>query len=118
MRYADPTADMLREWATWLAARPERVRLVAEKFDPWTLYRLASSGHRVFIVSFDEAVDGHVLLRVGVSGEFNALAFERTVFGIEPEDLTECDLPRPDENVGSADLDIDEVIVLMQRRPS
>ena len=118
MRYADPTPDMLREWAQWLAACPECVRLVAEEFDPWTLYRLAGSGHRVFIVGFDENQDGSITMKVGVSGEFNAVAFERTVFGIKPEDLTECDLPAPGENVGNADLDIEEVKILMQRRPS
>jgi len=37
---------------------------------------------------------------VNVLAEFNLLMHERQVFGIDPNDLEPCELPRPDENVG------------------
>lgn len=67
---------------------------------------MKSTGQRVYILSFFEPdPDGKIRCRVGVSGDFNVLAFERDVFGIDVEDLVECDLPAPGEPVGSADLD-------------
>ena len=104
-RYTQPTAEQLGAWQEWLALRPLHVRTIAERFDPWTLYRLSSSGHRVTVQSFDEDESGGVTLKVFVSGEFNLVAFERVVFGIDPDDLEECDLPDAGEQVGSADLD-------------
>lgn len=100
-RHIEPTAGQIREWKKWVAKRPPHVRAVAEKFDPWTLYRMRSTGHRVTLVSFGEAPDKTVTLTVAVLGRFNATAFERQVFGIDPADLTECDLPAPDEPVGA-----------------
>jgi len=103
--FAEPTEEQRAGWAEWVAERPEAVRLVAEKFNPWALYRLKTSNHRVTLVSFDEPKDGSpVTLRVNVTGEFNRVAFERCVFGIKPEDLEECDLPGPDELLGSQGL--------------
>jgi hypothetical protein len=105
----DPDESILREWSDWLADRPDSVKAAAEKFKPWKLYRLKGSGHRVTLVSFDEPADGSpVTLKVFVSGEFNAVAFERTVFGIQQDDLEECDLPGPGEVCGSMDLDIED----------
>jgi len=34
---------------------------------------------------------------------------KRRVFGVKPEDLTECDIPASDEITGSMDLSIEEV---------
>lgn len=103
----EPTDDDRAGWAEWLAERPERIRAVAQRFEPWKLYRLKSSNHRVTVVSFDQPKDESqsVTLKVHVSGDFNLVAFERTVFGILPEDLEECDLPGSGEPVGSANLD-------------
>lgn len=110
MRYVQPTAMNEREWKKWVAERPESIRKVCERFDPWTLYRLKPTGQRVYILSFSEpGADGKVLCRIGVSAEFNLLTFERDVFGIDPDDLEECDLPKDDEQVGSLDLPIDVV---------
>jgi hypothetical protein len=75
------------------------VRAVAERFDLWSLYRLKSSGHRVTIYSFRES--DPVTVTVNVLGDFNALIFERQVFGVAPDDLEPCDLPSADELVGS-----------------
>ena len=110
MRHTQPTAENLAAWKKWVAERPESIRKVCERFDPWTLYRLKTTGQRVYILSFSEpGLDGKVTCRVGVSGEFNLLTFERDVFGIDPDDLEECDLPGPDEQLGSLDLPIDIV---------
>ncbi len=108
-RFVEPTPEQERAWREWVAERPPEVRAVAEQFDPWTLYWMPSSRHRVTLRSFDETEDGRVTLRVVVSGRFNAVIFDREVFGIEPDGLVECDLPDPDELVGSLDLTDDEV---------
>lgn len=98
-------------WRAWVAERPEAVRLVAERFEPWTLYRLKNSGNRVVVQSFQETAP--VTMTVMVSGRFNAVMFERRVFGVEPEDLEPCDLPAPDEPLGAVlteDEDVDRFI--------
>jgi len=94
----DPSPSQVESWNTWVQARPAAVKEVASKIVPWKLYRMTSTGQRVTVVSFDEHKDGHVTCRVQVGGEFNRVAFEREVFGIDPEDLVECDLPDSSEN--------------------
>lgn len=93
----EPTEDHKKEWAEWVAQRPEVVRAIAEKFFPWKLYRMKSTGQRVGIYSFSE--DGTIT--VLVTGAFNKVNFDRQVFGIDPKDLEECELPSPDEAVGT-----------------
>lgn len=101
-RYFEPTPEQEQGWHAWVASRPPAVRAVAERFQPWELYRVKSSGHRVYVASFDEQDDGKVTLKVAVTGQFNAVAFERLVFGIEPDDLEPCELPAPEEVTGAA----------------
>lgn len=108
-RITDPTPEQEAGYAAWVAARPESVRVVAERFTPWDLYRMKSTGHRVTIASFGEQQDGRVTLTVSVRAEFNAIMFERNVFGIDPDDLEPCELPSPDEHVGAV-LTQDEAI--------
>lgn len=115
MRYRKPTPEQVEAFKEWLATLPPKVKEIAEKFDVWTLYRMKSTGQRVFIQSFDETDDG-VTLVVGVSGEFNLVTHERAVFGIDPDDLEECDLPRPGELVGNADLDFDTLKNVLEER--
>lgn len=98
------TPEKLDAWKDWLKDRPPIILELAEKFPPNKLFRLGSSGHRVFVYSYEE----NNTLTVVVSGEYNMVAFERQVFGIHPEDLTECDLPKEGEPLGSFDMDIDE----------
>lgn len=99
-RIVEPTSEQEAGYRDWVASRPPHVRTVAERFDPWSLYRL-KSGHRVTVLSFGEAKDGCVTLTVNVSGEFNLLAFERQVFGVPPDDLEPCDLPDAAEPIGA-----------------
>jgi hypothetical protein len=96
----EPTEEMRASYQQWVATRPECVRVVAERFEPWALYRMKSTGQRVVILSFGEAEDDTVTLTVYISGEFNLTLFNRQVFGIKPDDLEPCDLPPKDEPVG------------------
>jgi hypothetical protein len=61
---------------------------------------MKSTGQRVTVYSFGEG--DRVTLTVNVEGRFNAIAFERQVFGIDPDDLEPCDLPVAGELLGSA----------------
>lgn len=88
----------------WVATRPEKIRALIKKYPPNRLYRLKTSNHRVTIAAYEEREDGRVGFRVDVTGEYNLVAMERSVFGIDPEDLEECDLPGPGEDLGNAGL--------------
>ncbi len=74
---------------------------VAERFEPWGLYRLVPTGQRVTVVSFGTHDDGSITLTVNVSSEFNFATADRDVFGINPNDLVPCELPEPSERCGS-----------------
>ena len=41
--YKEPTPEDQTRWKDWVEARPENVRVWAEKFYPWVLYRMKSS---------------------------------------------------------------------------
>lgn len=84
-------------WKEWVAGRPPGVQALCERLPPDRLYRMKSTGNRVTLHSYAE--DGTVT--VNISADFNAVIFERQVFGINPDDLEECDLPRPDEPLGA-----------------
>ena len=107
MNLYEPTEEQIRKWDEWVKERPECVRVVAERFKPWKLYRM-KAGHRVYLASFCE--DG--TMTVFVTGRFNFVAFDRRVFGVNPDDLTECDLPGPGEVTGSMNLSIPEAKAL------
>jgi hypothetical protein len=83
-------------WDEWVATRPACVQALCKRLPPDRLYLLKSSKHRVFLHSYSE--DGTVT--VCVTGDYNAVTFERRVFGVSPGDLEECDLPGQDEVLG------------------
>lgn len=83
------------EFDAWLSTRPESIQKLAKKIPPGRLYRM--DNQRVFPYSYNE--DG--TLTVIVSGEYNAIVFERSVFGVKPESLVECDLPEEGEALGT-----------------
>ena len=89
----------------WLATRPREIQDLAHRFPPDRLYSLAPNGTRVIIYAYSE----DETLIVDVLASFNALTFERRVFGIKPTDLTECDLPDPDETLGALLTDRGEI---------
>lgn len=97
-RIYEPTPEQEQGWAEWVETRPPPVRDVARRFEPWSLYRLKSTGQRVTIRSI--ASDG--TLTVNVTGQFNLISHARAVFGIDADDLEPADLPGPDEPVGEA----------------
>ena len=117
MNIAEPTEESRENWKAWVAARPAHVRAVIERhgFQPWKLYRMKSTGHRVTIAAFDEQKGDRITMRVNVTGEFNLVQFERQVFGVDPNDLEECDLPDPAEPLGSLDISVEEVRALIGR---
>lgn len=88
------------EWQKWLKKRPPHVRAIAEKYPPNRLYRLKTTGHRVTVYSLREGKGGAVTMTVNITAEYNLVDFERQVFGIDPNDLEECDLPAPGEPLG------------------
>lgn len=100
-RFYDPTPEQHSGWNEWVASRPENVRAVAEKFDPWSLFLMPKTGQRCTIVSFGEADNGSVTLTVNITGEYNLTVFDRQVFGVDPSDLEPCDIPAPTEPVGT-----------------
>src|SRR5690242_16066373 len=97
MNIYTPTPKDKQIYNDWMATRPPHIQEVARRFRPWRLYRLATSGCRVTIDGFGE--DGTV--SVFVSGKYNATPFEHRVFGVDPDDLGECELPPLDEPVGA-----------------
>ena len=96
-RYCQPTPEQQKGWAKWVKERPPEVRKIAERFDPWSLYLLKTTGQRVTLASISE----NDTVTVNVLAEFNLVMHERQVFGINPNDLVPCDLPQPNEPVGA-----------------
>jgi hypothetical protein len=84
-------------WDEWVASRPSVIREMCEKFPPNRLYQLKSTNQRVTLHSY--STDG--TMTVNVTGEYNAVIFERQVFGIRPDDLVECDLPQSTDPLGA-----------------
>ena len=101
--FREPTKGDLSTWRKWVKKRPSSIRALIRQrgFNPWTLYRLKNSGHRVALCSFIEpggAPDQHdpgcpkasegcgyvnrfegPSVTVSVDGRFNAVGFERRV---------------------------------------
>ena len=89
-KFYEFTPDQQHDWDEWLASRPEGIRNLALNFPPNRLFLLKSTGQKVSPTSYNESGTITVL----VSGDFNLVSFERRVFGIAPEDLEECDIPK------------------------
>lgn len=117
-RIHEPSKADENAWKKWLDSRSATVRAVAERFDPWSLYKMKSE-HRCTIISFGEEKDGGISLRVLITGQFNRIMFDRQVFGVSPDDLEPCDLPSPDEILGAVltkDKDIDAFVDVLARQ--
>lgn len=104
-RWMDWTSEQQAAFDEWLSDRPTEIRALAQRFPPHTLYWLDPPGHRVYVIGYNE--DG--TLRVVVDGQFNLVTFSREVFGVNPDDLTECDLPGDGDPVGEICQTADEV---------
>lgn len=99
-RFHEPTPEQEAVWGQWVAERPDKVREVAQRFDPWTLYQMKNTGQLVYVYSFGEEADGSVTMTVDITGQFNLIAFDQRVFGIDPDNLKECDLPDEGQPLG------------------
>ncbi|MFA6036383.1 MAG: hypothetical protein WC759_05525, partial [Candidatus Micrarchaeia archaeon] len=88
-------SELSKDWDAWVNKRPA-IKDLCTNYPPNLLYRLKSTGQRVTISSYNEAQT----LTVSVTGEFNLIDFERDVFGVDPSDLEECELPDEDEELG------------------
>lgn len=100
-------------WNAWVSTRPAAVQDLCKRLPPDRLYLLKTSNRRVTLYSYSE--DGTVT--VNVTGEYNMVTFSRQVFGINPDDLEECDLPADDEPLGemlTERVDIEEFIDLVR----
>lgn len=79
-------------YSEWVASRPLIVQEMIRKWPPNILFRLKTTGQRVVVIAYNES--GTVT--VDVLEEFNPerpYTTNRRVFGINPHDLEECDLP-------------------------
>jgi hypothetical protein len=97
----------------WVESRPPKIQALCKRLPPDRLYLMRSTGQRVTLAAYNE--DGTV--RVDVTGHFNFLAFDRTVFGISPDDLEECDFPPSDQPIGTMlteQSDVDGLIGIMR----
>jgi len=83
-------------WQEWLKNKPPIIKELAARFPPYKLFRLKPTGQRGPIVSLSES--GTVTMQI--TGDFNRVMFAKNVFGLNPDDLEECDLPGPDELLG------------------
>jgi len=99
-RIFEPTPEQVAGYQEWFRGRPQRVKDLLEKFDPWTLYRMKSTNKRVTIVACDEMKDGSLKFTVHVSASYNFVAFERNAMEVDPADLEPCDLPGPNDQIG------------------
>jgi hypothetical protein len=83
------TEEQQTLWNEWIATRPACVRNMCEKLPANRLYLLKTTGQKVTIYSYSE----NETVTVDVMEEYNpGVLLERRVFGINPDDLEECDL--------------------------
>jgi hypothetical protein len=87
------TPDQEKEWQQWLADKPLIIRELAAKYPPDRLYLLKTTGQKGLIESYFE--DGTV--RMSFDGRYCKVLFAKSVFGLRPADLEECELPGPGE---------------------
>lgn len=73
------------------------IQEMAKKYPPNLLYRLKDDGNRCTLYSYSE--DGTVT--VNITGEYNLVAFNRQVFGIDQKTLTECEPPEEGQPIGT-----------------
>jgi hypothetical protein len=78
-------------WREWVDTRPPVVKAICERLPPDRLYELSPTGQRVTLEAYAE--DG--TLRVYVDPDYNEFwrFTGHQVFGINPDDLKECDVP-------------------------
>jgi len=112
-RWYEPTPEQVKLFDEWVAERPKSVQDFCERFPPWELYRIKSTGHRVIVYSIGQVITedgeptGKIVVTVDVLGKFNFVLMERRVFGIDPDDLEPSELPADGELTGSLEIPIE-----------
>lgn len=103
MRWIEPVASQRRAWQDWVKSRPACIRdaIKKHKLDPWTMYKLKTTGQVVSLRSISEPapttneIVNKVTVSVNVEPKMQGLPGQRFgVFGIDPADLIEYE---PDE---------------------
>jgi hypothetical protein len=82
------TPEQDARWEEWKAVRPADMRAVCDRFDPWSVYEMKSTGQLCQIVSFFES-DATSPVSLGVYAEHRDLGAVTgvTVVGVDPDDL-------------------------------
>lgn len=114
MKLYELTGEKLEEYNKWLKSRPRTIQKLCQKCPPDRLYRIRDTGERCYIVAYSE----DRTIRVAITGKYNYTMIDKTVFGLLPEDLEECDGPEPDEKIGTVfteQKDIDNYIDLLKK---
>lgn len=86
----EPRPDQKALWLEWVTERPDSIRAVAERFHPWELYKLTSTGQIVTVASFSEpGEDGRPTIRVNIIGhsEHDLPMPVYGVFGLDADEL-------------------------------
>lgn len=83
MNWTEPTQEMQDEWQAWLAERPETVRTIGERFKPWAMYRLTTTGQRCQVIAISENGTVRIYAEHETLGPMTGVE----VFGVDPDEL-------------------------------
>lgn len=102
------TAEQRQQWDAWVASRPPKIQEMCSLWPPDRLYLMKHTGQRCTIAAYAE--NGTV--RVQITGQYNLHDFDKEVFGVDAQNLVECDLPAPGEALGVllSDIETEEYI--------
>lgn len=100
-RYVDPKLKQLEQWEAWKARQQPAVQAMAARFDPWSVYRLKTTGQRGVIAALEENDDGTWTFSLAITGQFNLVTVDALVHGVRCEDLEPSDLPGEGEPLGT-----------------
>ncbi len=96
-KIAERTEAEQKDWDRWADGKSPIVRELHARFDPNVLYRYAETGQRCTVTAFLET--GTV--NINISGRYNKVDVNKTIQNVDPSMLEECDLPGPDEELGT-----------------
>ena len=82
-----PSQAERQAFADWLDERPQVIRDLAAKYDPYVPYRIVATRQIGWIVSYSE--DGTVRLAIPAEAQDDPFCISNIqVFGVDPESLT------------------------------
>jgi hypothetical protein len=96
----DLSPEQQAELNEWAESCPPVIQELLTRVKPNRLYLNKPTQQRGYAVAWNE--NGTVTLAfIGKYNGPDVLDFDRNVFGLTPEELEECDLPSPDEQLGA-----------------